>query len=353
LPVAFLAVAAPAALLLFALPLRALLGVQIFSDTFALLPLLRLSQLFSGGVESVEVMLAASTVLAALVFLVVPARLSLLLALATGLFFVLSNYAVHGAIRDYAANLEAGTSGSDRSWIDRSVPDGEPVDFLYGGSGDLSVEASTLWQAEFWNVRLDDVYNLGVAQPAGIVEVAGPVNRVTGRLAVSQSGARPDRYVVAAERIGVAGSVVARHGLLALYRVEPPARVGRTVEGIYGDGWTGAEAALNQYATPGGRPARLRVRLSRAVWSGPDVPGSVTLRLGPLTERDGRATIGETVETRTWVAHRRRSTAFILATPRPPFRVEITVSPTFSPSRFGGPDTRELGVQAFFRLTRR
>jgi hypothetical protein len=348
-PLAVVAAAAPAAAVVFALPLRSLLGVQIFSDTFALLPLLRLSQLFSGGVDAVELTLEVAAVLAALAFLFVPARFAALFPLAIAVFFLFSTYAVHGAIRDYAANLAAGTSAGDRSWIDRAVPGGEPVDFLYGGTGNLPVEASTLWQAEFWNTSVDDVYNLGVPQPAGLVEVAATLDPKTGRI---QGNVAPDAYAVGAERLAAPGSVVARNGSLVLYRLESPARVGRAIEGVYADGWTGAEAAVTQYATPANRPARLRVRLSRAVWSGPDVPGRVTLRLGRVVVRDGRAAIGDVLETRTWVAHRRRSTSFTLDTPRPPFRVEIEVSPTFSPSRFGGGDTRELGVQAAFRLSR-
>lgn len=351
-PIAVFAAGAPAAAVLFALPLKSLLGVQIFSDTFALIPLLRLSQLLS-GVDAVELTLAVSTLVATVAFLLVPARFASLLPLAIGVFFLFSNYAVHGAIRDYAANLAAGTSGSDRSWIDQSVPAGEPVDFLYGGTGNLPVEASTLWQAEFWNESVDDVYNLGVAQPAGVVEVGAPVEPGTGRIAVSPTDVRPDDYAVAAERVGVSGQVVARHGSLALYRVERPLTVARTMDGVYGDGWTGAHAALSQYATPGDGPARLRVRLSRAAWRGPDVPGRVTLRLGRLVERDGRAAIGEVLETRTWVAHRRKTRSFALATPRPPFRLEIDVSPTFSPRRLGREDTRELGVQASFGLAPR
>ena len=52
-PLAALAAAAPAAAVVFALPLRELLGIGILSDTFALIPLLRLSQILSGGVDTV------------------------------------------------------------------------------------------------------------------------------------------------------------------------------------------------------------------------------------------------------------------------------------------------------------
>jgi hypothetical protein len=227
-PLAALAAAAPAAAVAFALPLRELLGIGILSDTFGLIPLLRLSQLLSGGIGDVEVLLTLSAVASALVFFLIPARLTALLPLSMAVFFVLSSYAVHGSIRDYAANLQAATSFGNRSWIDRAVGGNQPVDYFYGAGGDAGKEASTLWQAEFWNTSLDDVYNVGIAPPYPLIEVSAPLDRRNGRF---QAAVPPDRFVVAAERLGIAGSVVSRNGQLALYRIDPPARVRMTRPG--------------------------------------------------------------------------------------------------------------------------
>jgi hypothetical protein len=341
-PLAIVAAAAPAAAVIFALPLRELLGIGILSDTFGLIPLLRLSQILSGGISAVELLLTLGAIAAAVVFLLIPARLTLLLPLAMAVFFVLSSYAVEGAIRDYAANLEAATSGADRSWIDRAVGADQPVDYIYGGGADAAAEASGLWQSEFWNRSLDDVFNIGLAPPYPLIEVSAPLDRGSGRL---QAPVPPDRFVVAAERLGIAGRVVARHAGLALYRIDSPARVRMTLEGVASDSWTGGAAALTQYVTPGNRPIRLRVRLSRAAWKGLDVPGRVSLRLGPAVTHDGLPTIGRDTATREWTAHSGKSRVFLFETPPPPYRLELHVSPTFSPSRLGGGDTRELGVQ--------
>jgi hypothetical protein len=227
-PLAALAAAAPAAAVIFALPLRELLGIGILSDTFGLIPLLRLSQLLSGGIGAVEVLLTLSAIASALVFVLLPARLSALLPLSMAVFFVLSTYAVHGSIRDYAANLQAATSFGNRSWIDHAVGSNQPVDYFYGAGADAGKEASTLWQAEFWNKSLDDVYNVGIAPPYPLIEVSAPLDRRNGRF---QTAVPPDRFVVAAERLGIAGSVVARNGQLALYRIDPPARVRTTRPG--------------------------------------------------------------------------------------------------------------------------
>jgi hypothetical protein len=346
LPLAVIAAAAPAAAVIVALPLRELLGIGILSDTFGLIPLLRLSQILSGGIGAVELLLTLSAIASALAFILLPARLAALFPLAIAVFFVLSTYAVEGAIRDYAANLEAATSGTDRSWIDRAVGGDQPVDYIYGGADDPGAEASGLWQAEFWNRSLDDVYNIGITSPVGLTEVPAPLDRSNGQLLAAVP---PDRFVVAVERLGIAGRVVARHGQLALYRIDPPARVRMTLEGVYADGWTGGAAALTQYVTSGHGPTHLRVKLSRAAWTKRDVPGHVILRLGPAVSRGGMATIERVTATGEWTAHSGKSRVFTFRTPPPPYRLELQVSPTFSPSRLGGSDTRELGVQVDVR----
>jgi len=349
-PLAAIAAAAPAAAVLLALPLRPLLGIQILSDTFLLVPLLRLSQELSGGIDTVEVVVGVAALAAALAFVFIPARFAAVLPVAIAGFFAVSSHAVHGTMRDYAEELAAATQGGDRSWIDRAIGPRQRVDYLYGGGADLWHEASALWQFQLWNRSLDDVYNIGVPQQAGVFEVKASIDLATGRLALLPQDVPPGRYAVAAERLGISGRILARNGNLALYRLDPPARLRRTIDGIYDDGWMSHEAALTQYATLGNRRARLRVTLSRDAWRGPDVPGRVALRLGTVVEREGRAEIGKVLESRSWVAHSGKTRVFELRTPAPPFRVELRVSPTFSPSEFGQEDRRQLGVTVYFEL---
>jgi hypothetical protein len=54
---------------------------------------------------------------------------------------------------------------------------------------------------------------------------------------------------------------------------------------------------------------------------------------------------------RHWRALAGKQRTFVLPTPRPPFRVEISVSPTFSPHDYGESDMRQLGVQASFEFS--
>jgi hypothetical protein len=39
---------------------------------------------------------------------------------------------------------------------------------------------------------------------------------------------------------------------------------------------------------------------------------------------------------------------FSIPTPKPPFRIEVSISPTFSPSDYGGSDRRQFGAQVGF-----
>jgi hypothetical protein len=54
------------------------------------------------------------------------------------------------------------------------------------------------------------------------------------------------------------------------------------------------------------------------------------------------------VVTRHWVIHARAERRFAFAAPRAPFQVHVHIEPTFTPSQFGRPDTRQLGAQVTF-----
>jgi hypothetical protein len=351
-PLAALAAALPAAAIIFALPLRSLLRIEMISDTFGLIPLLRLSQLLSGGTDTVATLVVLAALGAGALFLLVPRRFVALLPVGIALLLIFSSYAVHGATRDYAEELKRATYGQNRSWLDGAVGPNQAIDYVYGGGTDLWFEATKLWQSELWNRSLDDVYNIGVAQPVGVVEVQASIDPASGRIALLPQDVPPDRFVVADERLGLAGQVLRRHGQLALYRLDPPARLRQTSEGVYSDAWIGSAAALTQFTTPGNRPVQLHLTLSRQAWGGPDIPGRVTVRLGTVVKQGRRAAMGKVTESRTWVAHSGKARSFVLRTPLPPFRVELNVSPTFSPSEFGLNDTRQLGVQVAFELRR-
>jgi hypothetical protein len=346
-PPALTAIAAAVpALLLLTLPLGRLLNISILSDTFGLIPFLRLSEKLH-GVSDARAFLLVGGAVAALAFAFVPRRLATtVLPVAMAAFLVLSSYSVHGAIRDYSRGLrDAAGLGGNPSWIDDAVGSNRAA-FLFTGSTNTGQESSFLWQAEFWNRSIKDFYDLDVAEPVPLgATTALTTERSTGRLVTAPPRPLPDEYVVTESSVQLAGRRIATHGPLSLYRIAKPLHLSSLVEGVYGDGWTGAEAAITRFApVPHGTVV---VTLSRNDWRGPNVPGRVRIELRPLKANGsvaGRATV------RTWVAHSGKARTFRFPAPTRPFEVQVHVSPTFSPARFGVADTRQLGVEASFAV---
>ena len=333
----------PAALL-FALPLGSLLNISILSDTFGLIPFLRLSERFvPGGVAEARHFMLAGGIAAAIVFVLWPRHgwPQLLFPAAVAAFLVLSSYSVEGALRDYSRGLRdsAGTLGSP-SWVDQRLGSNGNATFLLGTTSETWPETLDLWQTQFWNRSLHSVYNLSTPEPAGGPETAVRVDPTSGLILATGSG-KPltARNVISSLSFGLDGRLIAARPPFALYRTAGQLRLAQETTGIYGDGWMSADSAYTQFAAH--TAGRLTVTLSRTAWQGPDVPGHVTI---DLTTIDGKP-----LAIRTWVIHSGGARSFILRTPPRRFRVTIHIAPTFSPSKFGQPDTRQLGAQVAFR----
>ena len=93
------AVVVPAALLV-TIPLESLLTISLLSDSFALIPLLRLTQRLDGGAQDVRVLLGLGLVGAALLFAALPRRWSaILVPLSVIGFLLVSSVATFRTIR--------------------------------------------------------------------------------------------------------------------------------------------------------------------------------------------------------------------------------------------------------------
>ena len=331
---------APAALLL-ALPLEKRLNMSTFSDTFAFIPLLRLSYHFS--VPTVRWLMLAAGLAAAITLLLVPRRFAtLLLPSAIAVYMVLTTYAVYGAVRDFSKASRAVNAPPRLDWVDATLPKGASAGFVFGSTADPFGEAQRMWQTEFWNRDVKRVYNLA-PEPAAFAKTPAAIDYASGRIVPQDRKPFPYHYVIAASALGLSGKLVASAPPFVLYRVQAPLRLEQSVEGLYPDGWTGPDAAITRYT---GTAGRFELRLSRDSWSGPDVPGRVTIELGkPVPGSAGGLTLGRVLARRTWVIHSRGRRTFTFQAPKTPYRIEIHVRPTFSPSRFGSADTRELGAQ--------
>jgi dolichyl-phosphate-mannose-protein mannosyltransferase len=342
---AIVAAGVPAALL-FALPLGSLLNVSILSDTFGFIPLLRLSSHVAGGVPEVRHLVLGGGIGAALLFVLWPreALPRVVFATAVAAFLVVSSYPVVKTLHSYSQGLRAsgGTLGSP-SWIDNRLGSGGNASFLLGTTSEAWPETLGLWQNEFWNRSLRDVYNLSTPEPAGGPETPVQVTPGSGVIVATATG-QPvrTRYVVSNLSFGLDGRLIGASPPFALYQTNGPLRAAAVKSGAYGDGWVGADASYTRYVARS--RGRLTVDLSRDAWRGPDVPGHVRVQLVPLEGPQA----GKALLTRGWTLHSGGGHSFSFATPARPFVVTVHVSPTFSPSQFGQADTRQLGAQVEF-----
>jgi hypothetical protein len=324
--------------------LKELLGVQILSDTFGLIPVWRVSQLLDGGTGTAQTLLWLGAAAAAAAFLLLPRRLAPLLPLGIAAFLAFGSYPVYGAVRDYAKNLQAYAGGGDLDWIDARIGTNADAPYLFDAAKVPGYDDMLVWQTEFWNRSLGSVVALGPVVRDPIAEEGGSVDPLTGE--IHAAGTEGAKYAVATTGLALAGEPHASKSLLTLYKVDPPLRVASAVEGVYGDGWMGPSAAYNVYSRRHG--PRVKVSLARTAWSGKDIPGRVTVRVGPTALVGGAPGIGRVTAQRALTLHRLQRRTLTLPAPRGPYRVEVNVDPTFSPSQFGFADTRQLGAQVTF-----
>ena len=329
------AVAIPVALLA-TIPFERLISANAVWESFALLPLMRLSSLVDGGIDAVRVLVGLGAAAAALLFVLVPQRLAMVTVGAVALFLGLSAWSASGSIRDLAhrTHLEAGSA--EASWIDSALGRGADVPFVF--TADLVPNPNLLWQTEFWNRSVGDVYRLD-ADTTALPSVLTTIDE-RGRLVLVEDGKRPlfPRYVVAPPAVRIAGDEVAHSDRLVLYRVRGPLRIEESVHGVFPDRWSGSNATYTKYADG---PGTVRIDVGRAAWGGPDAPARVTIEVKRLDT-------GRRVSSAQWVVHSLLKRTFRLKAPAAPFRVDVRVQPTFSPAEYGLGDQRQLGAQLAF-----
>ena len=328
--------------LLITLPLESFFNVSAETDTFGLVPFLRLGERLNGGATEVRTLIGLGAICAAVLFAVVPRRIGLWgIPLALGAFLVLSSASVFGKVTYIAQNTRhAGGLGGDPSWIDHAVGRNQRVEFLY--TSDIDRDQHILWQSEFWNRSVRRVFGV-TSQDPSIPDVTAPLDAATGQIRPGLPAGSLDlkpRYVVAAAGVSVAGKRIAQEGFLALYRVTPPLGLAGLVSGVQPDAWTGSSATYTSF-----RPTRAR-RLDVVVWRPPltgPPPAHVTVAVGGLRS-------GSKWETQRWTLQNGKRHLFTLPLRPGPFRVSLTVDPTFVPTQYGLTDTRTLGVQVSFNL---
>ena len=320
-----LAAAVPV-LLLLTLPLPRLLGHDALSDTFGLVPLLALrSQSGMGAVYTLvwggsALFIGLFTLPRQLARVLVPGAVALAL---TGSTATVQRQIVH----ESRAVRAAEQAGPVPSWVDQAVGRNAHAAFLFTPQ----LDAQAVWQTEFWNRSVRRVVAVGDDEPGGLPRVSARVDRRTGELRGASGG-----YIVAPSTYTLAGRFVGSNGVWRIDRASTPPRLETVIDGVDPDGWMGGSASYTVYAGSGRAPARVSILLSRRAWGGPDVPGHVRVSVGGAVRRG--------------VIHSSGVLRFVLPAPAPPFRVNVTIRPTFSPHDFGFADQRQLGARPLFRL---
>jgi hypothetical protein len=234
-------------------------------------------------------------------------------------------------------------------WVERATG-GESVVVI----GQQISDATNIWLTEFFNPSIRKMWSVdGSAQ-----EVGGPI--LTPDLQASDGTLTPTpgtQYALALNGIELQAPVVDRRGRDTLYRIDGgPLKLRSALIGVESDGWmTGtaedhvAKASYTRYDVSRDGPGFAFVRLSRRGFCVPgrDVPSRATLRVGPVTiGPDKQPALGSVTSTQTKVLHQCTDEGFTLAAPNVPWRVEITVEPTFSPQEIvpSHSDRRQLGA---------
>ena len=232
------------------------------------------------------------------------------------------------------------------NWLDETAGDGTSV-FLGQGIADQN----PIWSLEFWNRSLRQVWSLdGTAPGPGAVktaDLAAPDGTLSPEPGAQVLVATPGVQLRNPPRLTEVGDY-------NVQQLAGPIRLASSTVGVAPDGWMGEHAAHNQYDAEPGRPGIARIVVARTAWLGKDVPGKVTVRLGPLTvDENQQPALARVTQVARDEINAGESIPFFLRAPPGPWRAEVEVTPTFSPRELDPSlgDNRQLGAQVSFGYT--
>ena len=191
------------------------------------------------------------------------------------------------------------------------------------------------------------------------LKVGGPIltpdlNAVDGTLSPSPG----TKYALAVNGVRLQAPIVARKKNAVLYRIDgKPLKLQEALVGRQTDGWMVgtsddpvARASYTRYDVSADNPGLALVRLTRIGWCpkpGLRQTGKVTVRIGPVgIGPDKQPRIERVTETRHFDVRDCEANADTLTPPNVPWRMEITVAPTFVPKEIdpSSSEARELGA---------
>ena len=248
-------------------------------------------------------------------------------------------------------------------WVDRATGGGRTV--LVGQQFGSDYNPYNL--TEFWNQSIVKVWTVDPTSPAPT-----PGHGLDPDLASADGTLTPSpdtKFALAVNGVTLQAPVVPTSPTIpgtTLYRLDgKPLRLAFSQTGVQSDGWitapdttSPATSAYNRFDAASLGSGFATVKFDRIAWAGTDVPGKVTVRFGTLViGSDKQPAIGQVLATRHITIHacgRPRvlcATGFTFRNPGRPFRIEVSITPTFSPHTLdpkGSSDVRNLGARVSY-----
>jgi hypothetical protein len=235
-------------------------------------------------------------------------------------------------------------------WVEKAT-DGGSVVVL----GQQIADPTGIWLTEFFNPSVRKMWSLdGSAQYVGGPILTPDLDAVDGTLTPL-----PDTdYALAVNGVRLQAQIVAQQKDSVLYRIDGgPLQLQDALVGRQTDGWMVgsaadpvARASYTRYDVSKDEPGLAVVRLTKVGWC-PDpsarTTGKVTVRIGPVgIGPDNQPRIERVTETRRFDLPDCQADGATLSPPKVPWRMEITVAPTFIPAEIDASksDRRRLGA---------
>ncbi len=303
------------------------------SDTLMLIPLWNLQDEIT--LPRVDEVVYLAALGAALLFLLVPRRLAVLLPLVVMAYFVAALRPIdagsHGVRIASAGAVFTGIGNAQRDWIDRAVPDGAEVVVLWTGRTDRF----TVFQNEFFNRSVGDVYTIGGALPGYLPETPVRIDDTTGVVERADDTPVEAEYVLTDGSVSPDGIPVATDAVKGLTVYKVPGRIVSTtsVEGLQADGWSGPTLTYRRGKCRGGT-LTVSIRSDPSLFERPQ-----TVRAFVDGEQVASAFVRPTVA---------RTLEIPLSAKDGVCEVEFRIEPTAIPAEVtngANPDPRELGMR--------
>lgn len=252
----------------------------------------------------------------------------------------------------YAANGERGAADQQYAalpkppdWVDHTTGRRATV-FVGQGISDHNA----FWQLEFWNPSIRWFWGVDGSTPRGVTP---NLLRPDGTQDPADLGAE---FAVASKGVAIAAPTVTTVADYVVYRLGgQPVRLREATAGVAADGWMSSEASYTRYDVEGQGRGFVKVTLSRQAACFPQLePADATVRVGSVgVNRFDQPGIARLTEVRRVKVRKCEPNPVVLRIPAGPWRVEVSLSPTFVPNELDPSlgDRRELGaVVSFERL---